>query len=225
MVKSSVRKDKDIFTRLVMMHITALKRFARTLCKNDFDADDLVSDTVLRGYEKFHLLRDPLKVKQWLFSILNNQFVSNYRMRRKFVEMPSPEIDDDSNTDDFSLFESLSKSDFIAQGDTEDKFISRLTMKDIDRAVNSLPEEFRVTLTLCDIEEFSYEEIAKTLKIPVGTVRSRIARARAILQKKLWSYARDMGIKKSKSISVKKEYTCTCGKVETTGEMKLVDNI
>lgn len=196
-----------------------------SLSKNDFDADDLVSDTVLKAFEKFHLLRDRAKIKQWLFRILNNQFISKYRNRKKFIEIPTTETEiTGDEMDDFSLFESLSKSDFVAAGNPENKFISKLTMNDINNAIAALPDGFRTALTLCDIEEFSYAEIAKALKIPVGTVRSRVARARIILQKKLWRYAQEMGIKISKHM-LKKESLCTCGKTETTQALKLADNI
>lgn len=225
MAKLGIRKDKALFTNLVLVHIAALKRFAISLCKNNFDADDLVSDTVLKAYEKFYSLRDLAKTKQWLFRILNNQFVSHYRARKKIVAISHAKITNGDEDSDFSLFESLSSSDFVANGNPESKFISKLMMKDIDSAVSALPDEFRTALTLCDIEEFSYTEIAQTLKIPVGTVRSRIARARAILQKKLWWYAREMGIKKSKHILNKKEYTCTCGKDETINALNLADTI
>ncbi len=224
MARSTHKKNKAVFTRLVLTHLTALKRFALSLCKNESDADDLVSDTVLKAFEKFHALREPGKVKQWLFRILNNQFISNCRARKKFVAIPREQGSPVRDPEGFSLFESLATSNFVEQGNPEKKFISKLTMADIEYAVKALPDEFRTALMLCDLEEFSYKEIAKTLAIPVGTVRSRIARARIILQRKLWAHALELGIIKGKYEVVKKKYTCPCGKVETMEEMKLIAN-
>lgn len=224
MARTTHKKSKAVFTRLVLTHVTALKRFALSLCKNEADADDLVSDTVLKAFEKFYLLRDSGKVKQWLFRILNNQFISNCRARKKFVTLPRDQGSPARDPEGFSLFESLATSNFVEQGNPEKKFISKLTVADIEHAVEALPDEFRTALMLCDLEEFSYKEIAKTLAIPVGTVRSRIARARTILQRKLWAHALELGIIKGKYEVIKKKYTCPCGKVETMEEMKLIAN-
>lgn len=204
---------KQLFSKIVLAEVEALNRFALSLCRNSFDADDLVSETILKAFENFSQLKDEGKTKQWLFRILNNQFISNYRNRKKFVEIENGE-NENSNQDleTFSLFEAIAKSDFVAEGNPEKKFISKLTQLQIEKEVSELPEEFRVALILCDIEDFSYAEISEVLKIPIGTVRSRIARGRTILHKKLWLLAEELGIKTTKAIQKEKEYVCTCGK-------------
>ncbi|MBI5914544.1 MAG: RNA polymerase sigma factor [Bacteroidetes bacterium] len=206
---------KKKFSTIVLKHFSALKRFAASLCKNNFDADDLVSETILKAYENFVRVKDESKIKQWLFRILNNQFISNYRSRKNFVEIASHENEySHGNLGTFSLFEAIAKSDFVEAGNPEKKFISKLTQKQIEKAVGELPEEFRAALILCDMEDFSYAEISQILKAPIGTVRSRIARARKILQKKLWLQAQELGIKASKNPKEKTGYTCTCGEEE-----------
>jgi len=206
---------KKIFSAIILTMVGSLNRFAFSLCKNNFDADDLVSETILKAYENFSRLKDESKIKQWLFRILNNQFISTHRSRKKFVEIDNIGNENyDQDLETFSLFEAIAKSDFVAEGNPEKQFISKLTGIQIEKAISELPEEFRAALILCDTEDFSYAEISGILKIPIGTVRSRIARARIILQKKLWIHARELGIKKSKTIQVKKEYTCTCGEEE-----------
>jgi RNA polymerase sigma factor (sigma-70 family) len=205
---------KQIFAKVILEHSVALKRFALSLCKNDFDADDLVSETVVKAFENFHRLRDQSKIKQWLFRILNNQFISTYRHNKKFVELKNTEEGNTDNDFSFSLFEELAKSNFVEESTPEKKFISKLTQENIQHAINELPGEFKQALTLCDMEDFSYAEIAAIIKVPVGTVRSRIARARTILQKKLWLQAQELGIRKSKTLKAKKDYTCTCGEEE-----------
>jgi RNA polymerase sigma-70 factor, ECF subfamily len=214
---------KKIFLKIVLAEVGTLHRFAFSLCKNNFDADDLVSETILKAFENFTRLKDESKTKQWLFRILNNQFISNYRCRKKFVEIENREHENHDNyLESFSLFEAIAKSNFVAEGNPEKQFISKLTLTQIEKAVGELPVEFRAALILCDIEDFSYAEISKILKVPIGTVRSRIARGRIILQKKLWIYAKELGIKKSKMVQPKAEYTCTCGKEEQEGSTIMI---
>lgn len=205
---------KKTFSKIVLEQVGAMNRFAFSLCKNNFDASDLVSETILKALENYSKLKDENKTKQWLFRILNNQFISNYRNKKKFVEIENHEHEN-HDLETFSLFEAIAKSNFVAEGNPEKKFISIITQHDIQHAIDELPQEFRAALMLCDMEEFSYAEISKILKVPIGTVRSRIARARIILQKKLWLHAKELGIKKAKSIQPKAEYNCTCGAEET----------
>lgn len=206
---------KSKFTRLVLVHFAALERYAISLCRNSFDADDLVSETILRAFESFNRVRDEGKIKQWLFRILKNVFI-NYCRKQKNTLLIESVLESESNPDgeDFSLFESIAKSNFVEDGNPEKKFISILTSDQIDKAINELPVDFREALILCDVEDFSYAEISDILKVPIGTVRSRIARARNILQKKLWLQAHELGIKSSATAKIKSDYTCTCGEEE-----------
>ena len=217
--------NKKIFlTRVVLSHTAGLKRFALRLCRNNFDADDLVSETMLKAFENFHRLKDYDKIKQWLFRILHNHFISGYRKNKKFAELnftgENNYQDDDIS---FSLFEEIAHSSFVEDGNPEKKFISKLTLAAIDEAINNLPGEFKTALILCDLEDFSYGEIAIITSVPIGTVRSRIARARTILQKKLWMQAQELGINRSKSVHAKKEYTCTCGEEEVKKTISITE--
>lgn len=216
LLMTQTKEYKKRFTEIVLAHAGALHRFAFSLCKNNFDAEDLVSETILKAFENFSKLKDESKVKQWLFRILNNQFISNYRSRKKIVELKTQSNENHSDVlETFSLFEALAKSDFVAEGNPEKEFISKITQAQIEKAINELPEEFRSALTLCEMEDFSYAEISEVLKVPIGTVRSRIARGRIVLQKKLWIQAQEFGIRKPKKPKEKTNYVCTCGKEET----------
>nr|MDQ3099760.1 sigma-70 family RNA polymerase sigma factor [Bacteroidota bacterium] len=206
----------------VRSHQVVHRFFELPLCKNNFDADDLVSETILQAFENFHKLKDESKAKQWLFRILHNQFISNYRSRKDLIQIESKANEQNQGLDNFSLFEAIAKSDFVADGNPEKKFISKLTQHNIQHAIDELPEEFRAALVLCDMEEFSYSEIAQILKIPIGTVRSRIARARINLQKKLWVHAKELGIKTSKHVQVKAEYVCACGEEENKTSITII---
>jgi RNA polymerase sigma-70 factor, ECF subfamily len=204
-------QDKT-FSEIAIKYAGALRRFALSLCRNDFDADDLVSETIIKAYENLRSLKDRNKVRQWLFRILHNEFISNCRSRKKFSDIPYRNSED--GIDNFSLFEALESSTLTSYGDPEKSFISMLTNEKILSAIDSLQDEFRAAIELCDVESFSYSEIAVILKVPIGTVRSRISRARIILQKKLWLEAEELGIKAAKNRKKKKDHICTCGKEE-----------
>lgn len=202
-------ENDKIFVELMLSHAGALRRFALVLCRNNFDADDIVAETLAKAYENFSSLKDRQKVKEWLFRILNNTFISYYRMKRRTVNISTYE-DEDS----FSLFDALASSTFTDNSPEKD-YISKITANQISEAIDELPEEFRTALNLCDVEGFSYKEIAEILKAPIGTVRSRISRARTILQKKLWRQAQELGIKpKQKKDKNDPDYVCTCGNEE-----------
>ena len=205
---------KALLTKAILLNAHGLKRFAMSLCKNNTEAEELLAETVVKAFEHFHSLKDREKIKQWLFRILNNTFISACRTKRKYIEVElSAENNDDAGTG-FSLFEEIASSSFVATGNPEKIFISKLTKEKIMEAVSSLPEEFRVAVMLCDVEEFSYAEIAQITFVVIGTVRSRIARARTILQEKLWIYAQELGICKSVNPKAKEKHVCTCGKEE-----------
>lgn len=201
-------QDKK-FVEMIMAHSGALRRFALSLCRNEPDADDLVAETVMKAYVSYAKLKDESKMKQWLFKILANHYITCYRAGKRFVS-----INIKSEDDSFSLFEALEKSTFTEGGNPEKDFINIVAQEKIEAAINSLPVEFKAALILCEMEEMSYAEIAVILKIPIGTVRSRVARARNILQKKLWLLAKEMGISSAIKAKKKPGYVCTCGEEE-----------
>ena len=201
---------KETLTRAVLANTSALNRFAYSLCQNKSEAEDLVAETVVKAFENIHHLRDDNKIKQWLFRILNNVFISNYRKNKKQRKIYLP-IQTDNADHSFSLYEQIEASDFTDGATPEKMFFAKITKEKIHQAINELPEEFRITLTLCDIDEFSYVEIAAITQVAIGTVRSRIARARKLLQKKLWLYAQELGIR---PVQKEKEHVCTCGNEE-----------
>ena len=205
MTKKDLRKE--ILTCTVLENISALQRFAYSLCQSKQAAEELVSETVVKAFEKKDQLRNERKIKQWLFRILNNIFISNYRKAKNHRKVGFPDIGDSS----FSLFERIGATTIVDGGTPEKSFINKITKEKIHQAINELPEEFRITLVLCDIDEFSYAEIASITQVAIGTVRSRIARARCSLQKKLWTYAVELGITVN---GKERDHVFTCGKEE-----------
>lgn len=197
-----VKDDKTLFANEVLKHADGLKRFAVSLCRNEHNAEDIVAETVLKAFENVSRLKDHSKLKSWLYKILYNQFVSTYRKNSRMKEVNIMET-----KDSFSLFEKLTAT---GTEDPEKFFLQKLTAASIQKAIEELPLNFKQALMLSDMEQFSYLEISKILEIPVGTVRSRIARARQQLERSLWQVAQEMGINKKPS----KPYVCTCGKEE-----------
>ena len=202
-----VLTDKTLFTNAVLQHADGLMRFAVSLCRNKHNAEDLVSETVLKAFENFSGFKDHLKIKSWLYRILYNQFVSTYR---KNSRMKQVYISGDGK-DSFSLFEKLTAT---GTEDPEKDFLQKLTAESVWKAIEELPLVYKQALVLSDMEQFSYQEIANILKVPIGTVRSRIARARQQLEKALWQLGLEMGLIRNK-LNSKEQYICTCGKEET----------
>lgn len=183
--------DREWFECTVVELLPDLFGAALRLTRNRADAEDLAADTVARGWSHLPELTDRTRVRGWLFRILTNAFLSARRTdARRGVHEP---LDDDTD-DGFSLFDQLHAPVLLQWSTPERVFLDKLLREDLTRAVDSLPEPFRVVVVLADMHGCTYQEIAETLQVPVGTVRSRLARARALLQKMLWTHAQDAGL-------------------------------
>ncbi len=173
------------FESEMMVHIRPLYHFAFRLTNDEDDANDLVQDTFLKAYRFIKSFERGSNAKAWLFRILKNSFINNYRKNSKEPsQIDYEEAENFLNTGISSWSESI---------DLRDKLFRGLVGDEITNALNLLPVDFKTVIILCDIEEFSYEEIAKITDIPVGTVRSRLHRARKLLKDQLAEYARKMG--------------------------------
>ncbi len=173
------------FESEMMVHIKPLYHFAYRLTNDEDDANDLVQDTYLKAYRFITSFERGSNAKAWLFRILKNSFINNYRKNTK----EPTQID----YEEAEVFLNTGKAVWSDSIDLRDKIFRSLVGDEITNALNSLPVDFKTVIILCDIEEFSYEEIAKITDIPVGTVRSRLHRARKLLKEKLAVYARNMG--------------------------------
>lgn len=164
---------------------------ALRLCKNPANAEDLVAEAVTRGLDKIDSLKDRDRFVHWLLRIMTNHFISECRKAEKrarhesYTEEP---VDDDSP---FSLFEQLHQPFLLWWGTPEQDFLNNTLSADITKALDTLAVKYRVVAVLSDIEGMTYQEIADTLEIPIGTVRSRLARARSLLQKSLWQHGKE----------------------------------
>jgi RNA polymerase sigma-70 factor, ECF subfamily len=169
------------FESEALIHLDAMYSFALKLSRSRDDAEDLVSDTVLRAFERWEQYRLGTNIRAWLFTILYHVFVS--RKRR----IDAREVQATDETDGWGAFEPA--------GDVnpEARFYETFLDAEITTAIDDLPDEYRAAVVLSDIHELRYAEIAHILGVPEGTVKSRLFRGRRILQKKLVGYAMDMG--------------------------------
>lgn len=184
----------EAFARDAIPHMDALYNFALRMTRNPDDASDLVQETYLKAYRFFHKFEQGTNCKAWLFKILKNTYINTYRKNASTPQtVEYDEIED---------FYELIRSDRSDSNNPQEKLFDNLLDDDIVRALESLPEDFRTVVLLCDIEGFTYEEIAEFADCPVGTVRSRLHRGRKLLHEKLSLVAGKRGYNTSNSTAV-----------------------
>jgi RNA polymerase sigma-70 factor (ECF subfamily) len=182
--------ETEISVILDRLYATALR-----LTRNPADAEDLVADTVVKVLANVQTLQDTSCFHGWVFRILYNTFNSNCRARSARPEdsFSALSVGGGDEFEPFRLFDKLHQPFLLWWGNQEQQFLDQLEIEELCKAVDALPDDYRTVVVLADIEGFSYQEIADTLEIPIGTVRSRLARGRSNLQKALWDYAQDVG--------------------------------
>lgn len=186
--------DREWFEGRVIGLLDELLGAALRLAKNRHDAEDLVAEAVTKAWASRRFLRDAERFRPWIFRILTNVFLSECR-RRSARPTADAAVDDTGETDaSFSLFEELHQPFLLWWSNPEKEFLNKLLREDLERAVDALPETFRTVVVLAELEGLAYGEIAGILGVPVGTVRSRLARARGQLQKALWVHAQEAGL-------------------------------
>jgi RNA polymerase sigma-70 factor (ECF subfamily) len=173
----------------VLAQLDSLYRTALRMTNNPQEAEDLVQETMLKAFRFAHTYQPGTNLRAWLFRILNTSAINRYR-RQAAHPIPSslPE------GEEFYLYNQIRdlSGQELSQG-AEEEVLSRYLDEDVYQALNELPPNFRMAVILADIEGLSYKEIAEALQIPIGTVMSRISRARRQLQKSLWQYAKERG--------------------------------
>ena len=174
---------------MALVHLPALYNMALRLTRNPAEAEDLLQDTVVRAFRFFDRYQAGTNARAWLFRILRNSFINRYRTAQRRPE----EVD-------FAKIEEVLES-VVARREPpeglqgpEEGLLARSLDEPIQTALRSLPADYRVVLLLAVVEGFSYKEIAATVDIPIGTVMSRLHRARKQMQSRLVSYARERGL-------------------------------
>ena len=184
----SPEEQYRVFDKEFMPHIDSMYNFAFRLTNDEDDANDLVQDTYLKAYRFINSFQEGTNAKAWLFRILKNSFINDYRKKSKEPsKVDYQEVEAVYNSNEDAEFESTS--------DLRIEAVQDLLGDEVAMALNGLPVDFSTVIILCDIDGFTYEEMAKILDIPIGTVRSRLHRARNLLKEKLRSYAISMGYK------------------------------
>jgi RNA polymerase sigma-70 factor, ECF subfamily len=182
--------DQANFEQDAMQYARQLYSAAMRMTRNPSDAEDLVQETFLKAYRAYHTFEEGTNLKAWLYRILTNTYINKYR---KDSRRPS-EVDLGS-VEDLYLYRNIGSEESVeAARTTEDRVLDGLVESDIKKAVEDLPENFRLPVLLADLEGFSYKEISDILDIPIGTVMSRLHRGRKAMQKSLWEYAVKRGL-------------------------------
>lgn len=183
------KEKQEIFNEEFMPHIRSMYNFGYRLTLDQDDAKDLVQDTYLKAYRFIESFQRGTNAKAWLFRILKNSFINEYRKKSK-----------EPSKVDYQEVETYYNSEDVDRQITPDLRVESLKDMigdEISNALNSLDVDFKTVIILSDLEGFKYEEMAKILDIPIGTVRSRLHRARNLLKEKLSEYAKTMGYNKA----------------------------
>ncbi|MGH8994368.1 MAG: sigma-70 family RNA polymerase sigma factor [Acidimicrobiia bacterium] len=182
--------DPATFSELAMPYMGPLYSAALRMTRNPADAEDLVQETYLRAYRAFNTFQEGTNLKAWLYRILTNTFINQYRAAKR-----RPEQSDIEDVEDLYLYRRLGGLEAAMAGRSpEAEVLENIPDVEVKEALESLPEQFRMAVLLADVEGFAYKEIAEILDIPIGTVMSRLHRGRKQLQKRLWDYAVERGL-------------------------------
>ncbi|MGB8859589.1 MAG: sigma-70 family RNA polymerase sigma factor [Ilumatobacteraceae bacterium] len=180
--------EQSDFAQQAMQFAPQLYSAALRMTRSKSDAEDLVQETYLRAYRGYSSFSDGTNLRAWLFRILTNTFINSYRSKQRRVQ--ETELDD---VEDLYLYKRVAGLD-VASRSAEDTLFELFTDDEVKRALEALPDSFRMPVLLADVEGFSYKEIAEMLDIPMGTVMSRLHRGRKAMQKALLGFATDRGL-------------------------------
>jgi RNA polymerase sigma-70 factor (ECF subfamily) len=188
------------FAHLAMPHLQDVARFARSLARDAARADDLVQETYLQALRGWHTFQPDADARRWLLTVCRHTFLRTARREARYVDAP----DDDPELE--SLATAVAHAEALRSG-----AVAALERSDvgaaIDRALAALPPHYRVAVVLVDVEGHAYEDAAQVLGVAVGTVRSRLFRARRLLQDLLYEHARDAGYTASRQTTPSPEST------------------
>ena len=183
----SKKELAERFEREALPLMRDLFAAALRLTRNRSDAEDLLQETYLRAYRGFAGFRPGTNLRAWLYRILTNTYINSYRKRQR-----EPQVVPDESVEEWYLYDRLAREGAGASAEAE--VLDALPDEDVQAALESLPEQFRMAVLLADVEGFSYKEIADILGIPMGTVMSRLHRGRRALERRLWDVVRERGM-------------------------------
>jgi len=184
---------RSCFEQLALPHLGYLYKLAVRLTGKTQDAEDVVQETYIKALDAFPTLREPERIRSWLSQILSHLVIDRCRARpREFA------VGDMAELDRFSLYDLVWDEDPLPYSDNLHRdFLAQFPDDDVQRALLALPEVYRVPLVLLYVEDLSYRELAEILGCPVGTIMSRLHRARKFMERELWSCAKRRGFVRS----------------------------
>ncbi|CAN5517366.1 MAG: sigma-70 family RNA polymerase sigma factor [Acidimicrobiia bacterium] len=182
--------DRRTFAEQAMPFAPQLYSAGLRMTRNPADAEDLVQETLLRGFRSFESFTEGTNLRAWLFRILTNAYINRYRAKQR-----RPQETDLAEVEDLYLYRRLGNLDAVfSNRSAEDQLLEMFTDDEVKQALEDLPENFRLPVLLADVEGFPYKEIAEILDIPIGTVMSRLHRGRKQMHRALYEYAMQRGI-------------------------------
>ena len=185
-ISRSTKKKHTEFEAEALPHMDVLYNFALRTTGNEDDARDLLQETYLKAYRFWDKYEKGTNIRAWLFRIMKNSYINRYRKETK-----EP---DKVDYEDIENFYNTIRAESTDPNDLQEKLYGNLLGDEVTKALQSLPDDFRTVVILCDIEGLTYEEIAEFVDCPIGTVRSRLHRGRKLLQAKLLDYAKQQGM-------------------------------
>ena len=182
--------DRANFENDAMEFLPGLFQAAMRVTRSRADAEDLVQEAYLRGYRGYEGFREGTNLRAWLYRILTNAYINQYRKEQR-----RPDETDLDDLEDFLLFRRLGGLEAVEAGrSAEDEVFAGITDDAVKSALESLSDAHRLAVLLADVEGFSYKEIAGILDVPIGTVMSRLHRGRKALQRALYDFAVERGL-------------------------------
>ena|SRR5688572_10489308 len=180
------------FEELTLPHLGSMYQLALRLTGNTATAEDLVQESYLKALTAFASLRDPGRVRPWLFQILSRLVFDRRRGEKREMSRAREDLDR------FSLYDRIWEEDPMPYSDRlHDDFLAQFRDEEVRAALRALPEAYRIPLVLLHVEELSYRDLAEILGCPIGTVMSRLHRGRKILERELWECAKRRGLVKT----------------------------